>query len=88
MVSENKKNKNAEEIAKNAAENTLALNPLVAMRSQDLMAAGTNVMRAMMAQPQLVAKEWMSFAAEFGNIVTNKSEIQPEPKDRRFADSA
>lgn len=83
-----KDNKNAEEIAKNAAENTLALNPLVGVRGQDLMAAGTNVMRAMMAQPNLLAQEWMSFAAEFGKIVTNGSEIEPSPKDRRFADSA
>lgn len=88
MADKNERTRNAEEIAKNAAENTLALNPIVGVRSQDLMAASTNVMRAMMSQPQLIAKEWMSFAAEFGNIVTNRSEIEPSPKDRRFADSA
>ncbi len=88
MSTTGKKNKNAEDIAKNAAENTLALNPIVGIRSQDLMAAGTNVMRAMMEQPAVLTKEWMSFAAEFGKIVTNSSDIQPSPKDRRFADTA
>lgn len=88
MATSGKENKNAEEIAKNAAENTLALNPLVGVRSQDLMAAGTNVMRAMMAQPNVLAKEWMAFATEFGKIVTNTSDVQPSPKDRRFADTA
>ncbi|MGI9352199.1 MAG: alpha/beta fold hydrolase [Rhizobiaceae bacterium] len=88
MVDNNRKKKNADEIAKSAAENTLALNPLVGVRSEDLIAASTNVMRAMASQPQTLAKEWMSLAAEFGNIVMNKSEIQPSPKDRRFADPA
>lgn len=88
MADTGKPNKNAQDIAKNAAENTTALNPLVGVRGQDLMAAGTNVMRAMMAQPSVLANQWMSFAAEFGKIVTNSSEIQPSPKDRRFADSA
>lgn len=88
MTAKGKNNKNAEDIAKSAAENTLALNPLVGVRSQDFAAAGTNVMRAMMSQPAVLAKEWMSFASEFSKIVTNSSEIQPSPKDRRFADSA
>ncbi|MEM9277092.1 MAG: alpha/beta fold hydrolase [Pseudomonadota bacterium] len=88
MVDDSRKKKNAEEIAKSAAENTLALNPLVGVRSQDLFAASTNVMRAMAAQPQTLTREWMSLAAEFGNIIMNKSDIQPAPKDRRFADSA
>lgn len=88
MSSKGKTNKNAEDIAKSAAENTLALNPLVGVRSQDFAAASTNVMRAMMSQPAVLAKEWMSFASEFSKIVTNSSEVQPSPKDRRFADSA
>ncbi|MDJ0614726.1 MAG: alpha/beta fold hydrolase [Rhizobiaceae bacterium] len=88
MSNKGKSSKNAEDIAKNAAENTLALNPLVGVRSQDFAAAGTNVMRAMMAQPALLAQEWMSFASEFSKIVTNSSEIAPSPKDRRFADTA
>ncbi|MEO0908887.1 MAG: alpha/beta fold hydrolase [Pseudomonadota bacterium] len=88
MVDDSRKDKNAKAIAESAAENTLALNPLVGFNGQDMFAASTNIMRAMMSQPQTIAKEWMSFASEFSNIVTNRSSIEPSPKDRRFADSA
>ncbi|MEO0329964.1 MAG: class II poly(R)-hydroxyalkanoic acid synthase, partial [Pseudomonadota bacterium] len=87
-MSEKRTSKNAEDIAENAAENTLALNPIVGVRGQDLFAAGFNVMRSMAAQPQTMMKQWMDFSAEFGKIMTNKSEVAPSPKDRRFADSA
>ncbi|MBX3578206.1 MAG: alpha/beta fold hydrolase [Rhizobiaceae bacterium] len=78
----------AEQIADDAAQNTLALNPLVGVRTEDLMAAAGNLMRAMASQPQVLAQQWMSFATEFGKIVTGQSEIAADPKDRRFADPA
>ncbi len=78
----------ADDIAKSAAENTLALNPLVGIRGQDMAAAGANVMRAMASQPQIMAKQWLSFAGEMANIVMNASDRAPEGKDRRFADPA
>jgi polyhydroxyalkanoate synthase len=78
----------AEQIADDAAQNTLALNPLVGVRTEDLMAAAGNLMKAMAGQPQLMAQQWMSFATEFGKIVTGQSDIQADPKDRRFADPA
>ncbi|MEM7524848.1 MAG: alpha/beta fold hydrolase [Pseudomonadota bacterium] len=78
----------ADDIAKSASENTLALNPIVGVRGQDLFAAGANVMRVLAGQPQMVAKQWMDFAGEFANIVAGKSDVAPTPKDRRFADPA
>lgn len=78
----------AEQIADEASENTLALNPLVGMRTEDLMAAAGTVMKALASQPQLLAQQWLSFAGEFGKIVTGQSEIAADPKDRRFADPA
>lgn len=78
----------ADDIAKSASENTLALNPIVGVRGQDMFAAGANVMRAMATQPKMLANQWMSFASEFTNIVTNKSDVAPTSKDRRFADPA
>jgi len=78
----------AEEIAEEAAENTLALNPLVGWRAQDMMDAASTVMRAMATSPQNVAEHWMNFATEWGKIVTGKSEVSADPKDRRFADPA
>lgn len=78
----------AEQIADSAAQNTLALNPLVAVRPQDLMDAASKVVRAMTSQPQTLMTQWMGFATEFSKIVTGQSEIEVDPKDRRFADPA
>lgn len=78
----------ADEIAEDAAQNTLALNPLVGVRSEDLMNAAGAVMRAIAGQPQNLVQQWMSFAGELGKIATGQSEIAPDPKDRRFADPA
>jgi polyhydroxyalkanoate synthase len=78
----------AEQIADSAAENTLALNPLVGVRSEDLMQASATVMKALVSAPQVVATQWMNFASEFGKIAMGNSDVAPDPKDRRFADPA
>lgn len=78
----------ADEIADDAAQNTLSLNPLVGPRPEELFAAAGAMMKAMAGQPQLLTKHWMSFATEFGKIVTGQSDIAADPKDRRFADPA
>jgi len=78
----------ADEIADDAAKNTLALNPLVGMRTEDLISAAGTVMRALAGQPQALAQQWLSFATEFGKIVTGQSDLAADPKDRRFADPA
>ena len=72
----------------NAAENTLALNPLVALRSQDLWAAGASVTRAMLSQPETFTRQWMSLASDMTKIMTGNSDLAADPKDRRFADPA
>ncbi|MDG1168486.1 MAG: alpha/beta fold hydrolase [Sulfitobacter sp.] len=79
--------KNAKDIATNAAENTLALNPLVSLRAEDMFGAGTNMMRAMAVQPQAMLEQWMAFAKDTQSILTQSSDIAPDPKDRRFADT-
>jgi hypothetical protein len=35
-----------------------------------------------------MAKQWFGLANEFASILTKKSEVKPEPRDRRFADPA
>lgn len=87
MTDEKKMSKNAKDIADNAAENTLALNPLMTLRAEDMFSAGTNMMRAMAAQPQAMMEQWMNFAKDAQGILTQQSEIAPDPKDRRFADT-
>ncbi|NEK23228.1 alpha/beta fold hydrolase [Sulfitobacter sp. JBTF-M27] len=87
MTDEKKMSKNAKDIANSAAENTLALNPLMTLRAEDMFSAGTNMMRAMAAQPQAMMEQWMSFAKDTQSILTQSSDIAPDPKDRRFADT-
>ncbi|MEL7462812.1 MAG: alpha/beta fold hydrolase [Pseudomonadota bacterium] len=85
-MADKKTNSPAKDIAESAAENTLALNPLVGLRGQDMVAAGANVMRTLASQPQMLTKQWMGFASEMGSIMMGRSEMAPARGDRRFAD--
>ncbi|WP_439574606.1 alpha/beta fold hydrolase [Phreatobacter sp.] len=78
----------AEQIAEDASRNTLALNPLVGVRTEELIGAARTLVGALAAQPQIVAQQWMDFVKEMGRIVTGQSEVAPDPKDKRFADPA
>jgi polyhydroxyalkanoate synthase len=78
----------AQQIAEEAAQNTLALNPLIGMRTEDLMQGARTVLGALAAQPQIVAQQWMDFMKEMGRIVAGQSEVTPDPKDKRFAHPA
>jgi len=78
----------AQQIAEEAAQNTLALNPLIGMRTEDLMQGARTVLGALAAQPQIVAQQWMDFMKEMGRIVTGQSEVEPDSKDKRFAHPA
>ncbi|MEM7441126.1 MAG: alpha/beta fold hydrolase [Pseudomonadota bacterium] len=82
-----KMSKNMRDIAQNAAENTLALNPLVSLKPEDMMNAGATMMRAMVSEPQKMMNNWLDMNKSLAEIVTQKSEIAPEKKDRRFADT-
>lgn len=75
----------AEQIAEEASQNTLALNPIVGIRMEDLMEAARTTMGALMSQPNIIAKQWMGLAMDLGKIVSGQSDIAPDPKDKRFA---
>lgn len=87
MSDPKKLSQNARDIGENAAENTLALNPLVSLRAEDMFNAGTQMMRAMVAQPQEVMNQWATFAKDAQDIFMQQSSLAPDPKDRRFADT-
>ncbi len=78
----------AEEIAKSAAEATLALNPIVKMGTTDVMKAATTTMGAFARNPGKIAQGWLNYTSELTKIMTNGSDVAPEPKDRRFMDPA
>ena len=77
-----------EGITEEASRSTLALNPLVAVRGQDLVDSAGVLFRALVNEPKVAAEQWFSFLNELGSIVAGKSERAPKPGDRRFADPA
>jgi polyhydroxyalkanoate synthase subunit PhaC len=77
-----------EGISEAAARNTLALNPLVGIRGQDLADSANILFKAMINEPRVATEQWLSFLGELGEIATGKSARAPRAGDRRFSDPA
>src|SRR5258706_14563971 len=73
------------EISKEASRNTLALNPLVGIRGQDLVDSAGILFKAIVNEPKAAAEQWFSFLGELGSIVAGKSERAPQAGRRRFS---
>jgi polyhydroxyalkanoate synthase len=74
------------DIREQAAALTLAANPLVGVRCEDLVTSASLLLGEMFNNPALAVRQYMELLAEFGRIVTGGSAHAPDPKDRRFAD--
>ncbi len=78
-----------DEIAKSAAETTLALNPLMGgINREELVGAVAMMLRSTMTNPVTTAKSASRIAKENANILMGKSKRKADPKDRRFRDPA
>jgi polyhydroxyalkanoate synthase subunit PhaC len=78
----------ADHIREQAAEHTLAANPLVGVRGQDILDSASTLLGRMVSNPTVVAREHLSFLGELARILTGGSELVPDAKDKRFADPA
>jgi polyhydroxyalkanoate synthase len=76
------------DIREQAAQYTLAANPLVGVRGRDILDSAQVLLGRMAASPGIAARQYLSFLGELGRIVTGSSELAPEARDKRFADSA
>jgi len=76
------------DIREQAAAHTLAANPLVGVRSEDLVASARLLLGEMLNNPAVAMRQYVALLAEFGRIATGGSALAPDPKDRRFADPA
>src|SRR6516162_52565 len=76
------------DIREQAAAHTLAANPLVGVRGEDLVASARLLLGEMLNNPAVAMRQWLALLAEFGRIATGDSALAPDPKDRRFADQA
>jgi polyhydroxyalkanoate synthase len=74
-------------ISEDASRNTLALNPLVGIRGQDLADSAGILFKAIVNEPKVAAEQWLSFLGELGSIVAGHSERAPRAGDRRFSDA-
>src|SRR5262249_536160 len=73
------------DIREQAAAHTLAANPLVGVRGEDILDSARVLLGEMVANPALAAQQCMALVAEFGRIAIGSSSLAPDPKDRRFA---
>lgn len=78
-----------EEIARNAAESTTALNPLMGgINRQELLGAVAMMLRSTMTNPVTTTRTAGKITAENAKILMGKSDRKSERKDRRFQDPA
>ncbi|MBV8033017.1 MAG: class II poly(R)-hydroxyalkanoic acid synthase, partial [Betaproteobacteria bacterium] len=79
---------NDAEIRDQAAGSTLAANPLVGVRERDIAAAARMLAEQIARHPLLAARHSLALLGELAAVVTGRSSLAPDPKDRRFADPA
>ena len=70
------------DLSEAASRNTLALNPLVGIRGQDLVDSAGILFKAVMNEPKVATEQWLSFVGELGSIVAGKSERAPKAGDK------
>ncbi|HSV58884.1 MAG TPA: alpha/beta fold hydrolase [Variovorax sp.] len=73
-------------LADDAAANTLAINPMMGFRPQDLGEAFQTLVGAVTKQPVKAAWHWGHYALELTKVLAGKSKVEVDPKDKRFAD--
>jgi polyhydroxyalkanoate synthase len=76
------------ELPNQAAQHTLAANPLVGVRGDDLLAAARSLIGHMARNPAVAVRQYFSFIGDLARIASGRSELAPTAQDKRFADSA
>src|SRR5215470_14640536 len=76
------------DIREQAAQHTLAANPLVGVRGADILDSARLLLAQMLCNPVAATRQYLTFLGELGRIATGASELAPDAKDRRFADPA
>jgi polyhydroxyalkanoate synthase len=69
-----------------AADNVVALNPIVGVAREDLLGAVAAMLRETAGQPLTTAKHVRKFGDEVVKIIRDQSTLEPDPRDKRFQD--
>ena len=71
-----------------AAQSTTALGPLIGLTREDIFGAVAVLLRETASDPARLARHTQSFGMDMVKIMTGRSELSPDPKDKRFRDPA
>ena len=63
------------DIREQAAAHTLAANPLVGVRTEDLVASARLLLSEMLNHPAVAMRQWLALLAEFGRIATGTTSL-------------
>ncbi|MDO8423677.1 MAG: alpha/beta fold hydrolase [Parvibaculum sp.] len=88
MLKQSDTQTNAEGIGEAAADTTNALSPIVGISREDVLAALGSILGGAIRQPFTFMQHLGSFGRNVVDIVGGETQFAPEPKDRRFTDSA
>ena len=80
--------KGSSPLEQEAAQSTTALGPLVGLAREDFVGAVALLLRETATDPARTMRHVQSFGDDVVKILTGKSDLAPDPKDHRFADSA
>jgi polyhydroxyalkanoate synthase len=76
------------DIREQAAQHTLAANPLLGVRGEDILDSARSLLAQILRNPVAAAQQYLTFLGELGRIAAGASDLAPDAKDRRFADPA
>ncbi|MFY7745852.1 MAG: class II poly(R)-hydroxyalkanoic acid synthase, partial [Erythrobacter sp.] len=71
-----------------AAQSTNALGPLIGVAREDFVSAVALLLRETASDPSRFLRHGTAMAQDMVKIMTGKSELAPDPKDKRFMDPA
>jgi polyhydroxyalkanoate synthase subunit PhaC len=76
------------DIREQAAQYTLAANPLVGVRGRDIVDSALGLVGEMIRNPFIAGKHYVRFFSELGRIASGGSALEPDVRDKRFSDPA
>jgi polyhydroxyalkanoate synthase subunit PhaC len=78
----------ANDIQEQAVQHTVAANPLVGVRGDDIVGSARMLFGQIISNPATAVQQYLSFLGELGRIVTGRCELAPSATDKRFTDQA